>query len=262
MSFMHSDIIKDAESFRAKMFGGYESALSYTDPEFVQVFENFAFGDIPAQTSIDDKTRLTAILAALIGAQGADAFRTMLPGALEVGVEPEAVKEIVYQAAPYVGLARVLPYILITNETLRKRSVRLPLANQKTTTRAEHLERGNDIQVEIFGEHMRNYWEEDDEDIAHLRKWVAANCFGDFYTRGGLDLKTREVVTFCFLAALGGCDNQVRAHAAGNMRIGNDRAYLIDILSNLVPYIGFPRVLNAMACVEDAAADMEESDEG
>lgn len=258
---MHSDIIKDAENFRTKMFGGYDSALSHTDPEFIQVFENFAFGDVVAQTSIDDKTRLTAILAALIGAQGADAFRTMLPGALEVGVEPETIKELVYQAAPYVGLSRVLPYILITNETLRKRSVRLPLAPQKTTTRSEHLQRGNDIQVEVFGEHMRNYWEEGPEDTAHMRKWVAANCFGDFYTRNGADLKTREMITFCFLSALGGCDNQVRAHAAGNMRIGNSKEFLIDVLSNLVPYIGFPRVLNAIACVEDAVADMAEEEE-
>ena len=257
---MHSDIISDAEQFRARMFGGYESALAHTDPEFIQIFENFAFGDVPKQTKIDDKTRLTAILAALIGAQGADAFRTMLPGALEVGVEPETVKEVVYQAAPYVGLSRVLPYILITNETLRRRSVRLPLTEQKTTTRAEHLQRGNDIQVEVFGEHMRNFWEEGPEDTAHIREWLAANCFGDFYTRNGMELKMRELVTLCYLAALGGCDNQVRAHAAGDMRIGNDKEFLIDVMSNLVPYIGFPRVLNAIACIEDAAADMDDAE--
>ncbi len=258
---MNSNIISDAEQFRARMFGGYESALAYTDPEFIQIFENFAFGDVPKQTKIDDKTRLIAILASLIGAQGADAFRTMLPGALEVGVEPETVKEIVYQAAPYVGLSRVLPYILITNETLRKRSIRLPLVEQKTTTRVEHLERGNDIQVEVFGEHMRNWWEEGSEDTAHIRKWVSSSCFGDFYTRNGMDLKTREMVTLCFLIALGGCDNQVRNHAAGNLRIGNDKAFLIDVVSNLVPYIGFPRVLNGLACIEDAADDMENGEE-
>lgn len=253
----NSDIIVNAEQFRSKMFGGYESALSYTDPEFVQVFENFAFGDVVAASSLDDKTRLVAVLAALVGAQGADAFRTMLPGALEVGVEPCAVKEIVYQATPYVGLARVLPYILIVNETLRKRSVCLPLSSKKTTTRAEHLERGNDIQVEIFGEDMRNNWEQGPEDTALVREWIASNCFGDYYTREGLDLRTREMVTLCFLAAQGGCDAQVRVHAAGNLRIGNDKAFLIDVLRNLIPYIGYPRVQNAIACVEQAAAEQE-----
>ena len=254
----NSDIINDAEQFRTKLFGGYESALAYTDPEFVQIFENFAFGDVVAATKLDDKTRLTAILAALIGAQGADAFRTMLPGALEVGVEPDAVKEIVYQATPYVGLARVLPYILIVNETLRRRSVRLPLAPKKTTTRAEHLQRGNDIQVEVFGEHMRDNWEGGSEDTALVREWLAANCYGDYYTREGMDLKMREMITFCFLAAQGGCDDMVRTHAAGNMRIGNEKAFLVDVLQSLIPYIGYPRVLNALACVEEAAEDLAE----
>lgn len=255
---MHRDIISDAEQFRAKMFGGYESALAYTDPEFVQIFENFAFGDVPKQTKIDDKTRLTAILASLIGAQGADAFRTMLPGALEVGVEPETVKEVVYQSAPYLGLSRVLPYILIVNETLRRRSIPLPLAEQKTTTRAEHLRRGNDIQVEVFGEHMRDFWEEGPRDTAHIREWLASSCFGDFYTRGGMDLKTRELVTLCYLVALGGCDEQAKAHAAGNMRIGNGKELLVDVMSNLVPYIGFPRVLNGIACIEAAEKELQD----
>lgn len=252
---LNSDIISDAESFRTKMFGGYESALSYTDPEFVQIFENFAFGDVVKDSTIDDQTRLKVILASLIGAQGADAYRTMLPGALEVGVDPVEVKEIIYQATPYVGLARVIPYILITNETLRKRSIRLPLASQKTTTRAEHLERGNDLQVEVFGDHMRNYWEEGTDVSAVIREWTASNCYGDYYTRGGMDLKTREVITLCFLVAQGGCDEQVRLHIGGNLRLGNDKAYLAEILRNLVPYIGYPRVMNAIRILEEAVEE-------
>lgn len=249
---LNSDIISDAEQFRTRMFGGYESALAYTDPEFVQIFENFAFGDVVKASNLDDKTRLTVILAALIGAQGADAFRTMLPGALEVGVEPETIKEIIYQATPYVGLARVLPYILIANETLRRRSLRLPLASQKTTTRAEHLECGNDIQVEVFGDHMRNYWENSSDVTALVHEWTASNCFGDYYTRGGMDLKTRELVTLCFLVAQGGCDEQVRVHVAGNMNIGNSKEMLVDVLRNLIPYIGYPRVMNGLTAIEAA----------
>lgn len=255
---INSDILNNAEQFRSKMFGGYESALSYTDPEFVQIFENFAFGDVVSASKIDDKTRLKAILASLIGAQGADAFRTMLPGALEIGVTPDEVKEIVYQATPYVGLARVLPYILIVNERLRGRSIRLPLSPKKTTTRAEHLQRGNDIQVEVFGEDMRNNWENASAESALVREWLAANCYGDYYTREGMSLGDREMITLCFLAAQGGCDDYVRSHAAGNMRIGNGKEFLVDILQNLIPYIGYPRVMKAIACVEAAAADTEQ----
>ena len=107
--------------------------------------------------------------------------------------------------------------------------------------------------MEIFGEGLRDAWEQGPEDTAHIRRWLAANCFGDYYTRGGLELRERELVTFCYLVALGGCEAQATAHAAGNMNVGNDKEMLIDVVSQLIPYIGYPRVLNAIGCIEKAA---------
>ena len=68
-----------------------------------------------------------------------------------------------------------------------------------------------------------------------------------------MDLKTRELVTLCFLVAQGGCDEQVRLHVAGNMNVGNDKAMLVDVLRNLIPYIGYPRVMNGLNAIEAAA---------
>ena len=53
---------------------------------------------------------------------------------------------------------------------------------------------------------MRDFWKSGPEDSRHINKWLADNCFGDYYTRTGLDLKMRELITFCFLAAQGGCE--------------------------------------------------------
>lgn len=52
---------------------------------------------------------------------------------------------------------------------------------------------------------------------------MADNCFGDYYTRTGLSYAQREMITFCFLAAQGGCETQLTSHAAGNMKVGNDK---------------------------------------
>lgn len=61
------------------------------------------------------------------------------------------------------------------------------------------------------------------------------------------------MITFCFLTALGGCEPQLTSHAAANMRLGNDKAFLVKIVSQCLPYIGYPRSLNALRCVNDAA---------
>ena len=221
-----------------------------TDPEFAERFEQFAFEEVvnePGQ-QLDEITRHMAILATLLGCQGAEAFRLELPCALDAGVTPVMAKEIVYQAVDYLGIGRVMPFLDITNEVLSSRGVALPLEGQCTTTMENRLEKGAQAQADIFGAHMLEAWK-----TSHINRWLAANCFGDYYTRTGLTLAQREMITFCFLAAQGGCEPQLTAHAKGNMNLGNDKDFLIRVVSQCLPYIGYPRSLNAIVCVHKAA---------
>ena len=221
-----------------------------TDPEFVERFEHFALDEVvnePGQ-QLDEVTRHMAILATLLGCQGTEVFRRELPQALDAGVTPVMAKEIVYQAVDYLGIGRVLPFLDITNEVLKARGVALPLEGQATTTMEDRLEKGAQTQADIFGPQMLEAWK-----AGHINRWLAANCFGDYYTRTGLTLAQREMITFCYLAAQGGCEPQLTAHAKGNMNLGNDKAFLIRVISQCLPYIGYPRSLNAVACVNKAA---------
>lgn len=250
-------ITENAKAYYEKMFPDDKSKLLETDPEFVERFANFAFDEVVNQDDLDGRTRFMAILATLLGCQGADAFRTMLPAALHFGVTPVEIKEIVYQAAAYLGMGRVFPFLKITNEVFEEEGIALPLPPQAATTMENRREAGTQAQVDIFGEGMRDFWKSGPEESRHINLWLAGNCFGDYYTRTGLDYRQREMITFCFLAAQGGCEPQLTSHAAGNMKIGNDKAFLIKIISQCVPFIGYPRSLNALRCVNEAAKTME-----
>lgn len=243
-----------ALQMRERMCVGAVSDLTLTDPEFVERFANFAFGDVPEDVDLPDRTRFICWLATLLGCQGLDEFRALLPAALNVGVEPEAVKEIVYQATAYLGIGRVYPFLKITNDVLVAAGIELPLKPQATTlpTEESRYEGGEQAQVACFGEQMRGYRDRGAADYPHIAQWLVKNCFGDWYTRGGLTIAEREMCTFCFLAAQGGCEVQLRSHAVANVQCGNDRAFLIKVVSNNVPFIGYPRSLNAMAVVEEA----------
>lgn len=220
--------------------------LYETDPEFMKRFEYFANDEVVNEKDqqLPEKTRYIAILAVLLGCQGIDEFKVQLPKALEAGVTPVQIKEIVYQATDYLGIGRVRPFLSVTNEVLQAQGVKLPLESQCTTTVDNRLEKGIEAQVEIFGEHMKEAWK-----AGHINRWLAANCFGDYYTRKGLDLKEREMVTFCYLMAQGGCEPQLIAHAKGNMNLGNDKDFLVRVVSQCLPYIGYPRSLNAISAV-------------
>jgi 4-carboxymuconolactone decarboxylase len=239
------------------MFPRYVSKFQKTDPEFIERFDNFAFDEVVNHDDLDDGTRFLAILAALIGCQGIDEFRVMVPASLNFGVTPVEIKEVVYQAVDYCGIGRVLPFLKAVNEMLEEHGVTLPLTGQATTTTENRLEAGVQVQVDIFGDGMGNFYKSGPEDARHINRWLAENCFGDYYTRKGLDLKQREMITFCFLSAQGGCEPQLTSHAAANMRLGNDRAFLIKIVSQCLPYIGYPRSLNALGCVNVAAENIK-----
>ena len=223
--------------------------LHRTDPEFAERFEHFAFHEVVNEENqqLEPVPRYMAILATLIGCGGTDAYKEMLPKALENGITPIMVKEIVYQATDYLGYGRMLPFLNVTNEILTEVGVGLPLDGQATTTLDNRLEKGIEAQAEIFGEQMKEAWK-----AGHINRWLAENCFGDYYTRKGLNLSERELITFCFLVAQGGCEPQLVAHAKGNMNMGNDKEFLIRVVSQCLPYIGYPRSLNAISCINKA----------
>lgn len=252
-------ITENAKNYHEKMFPGYVSDFQRTDPEFIERFDNFAFDEVVNQDDLDDRTRFMAILATLLGCQGLDEYQKILPAALNFGVTPVEIKEITYQAVAYLGIGRVFPFLKICNEVLEAKGISLPSDGQATTTMEDRREAGTQAQVDIFGDGMRDFWRSGPEESRHINYWLASNCFGDYYTRKGLDYRQREMITFCFLAAQGGCEPQLTSHAGANMRIGNDKAFLIKIISQCLPYIGYPRSLNALRCVNEAATKMEEN---
>lgn len=222
------------------------------DPELFEIFDNFVLGEVLGHGGLDARTRLMCILASNVASQGRAAFRATLDAALGAGVTPVEVKEVLYQAVPYVGMAKVADFIGAANDVLEARGVGLPLEGQSTTTPADRFEKGLAVQRSIFGAgHIDAMREAAPENQKHIQQYLSDNCFGDFLTRGVLDVKTRELVTFSLLVSLGGCEPQVKGHIAGNANLGNDKAVLLAVVTQLLPYIGYPRTLNAIGCLNE-----------
>lgn len=161
------------------------------------------------------------------------------------------IKEIIYQATSYVGMGKSLEFILASNEVFKANKIKLPLESQMTTTRENRQEKGLAIQRYYFGASIDKGNAAAKEDVKHIRRFLSANCFGDYYTRKGLDRNFRELLTFAILISLGGVEPQVKAHIQGNLNIGNDRKILIATTTALIPYIGYPRSLNALNAIDE-----------
>jgi len=247
-------ISETAQKNHDELFPGYVSTLKVTDPELIEIFDNFAFDEVLRHTSLDTRTRLMVQLAALIGCQALSEYRVMLGAALTNGVTPVEAKEIVYQAVPYAGMGKVFDFIHATNDVLTGRGVELPLDGQATTTPATRADKGRAVQEQIVGtDRVQRMYASAAGDELHFQEFLSANCFGDHIARTGIDVPTRELLTFAMLVSLGGCDPQVRGHVAANLNVGNDRQLLIGVITALLPFIGYPRTLNALAAINEVA---------
>jgi 4-carboxymuconolactone decarboxylase len=124
-----------------ELFPGHVSRLAATDPELIEYFDNFAFDEVLRHGRLPIRTRLMVVLSSLIACQALDEYRVMLSAALTVGVSPVEIKEIVYQAVPYVGMGKVFDFLHATNDVLADRGVEMPLPGQSTTTTEDRAEK-------------------------------------------------------------------------------------------------------------------------
>lgn len=242
-----------------KLFEGIESSLEKTDPEFTSIIANFSQDKIVRENKLTEKEQMLCILSALLGCQGREVFQIMVHAALRSGVEPYAIKEVIYQAAAYLGIGRVYDFLIAANRIMEQYGIEMPLAPQGTTNEMTRFEEGLAKQVSLFGPNMIKRQTEAPVLRRNINRWLAANCFGDYYTRNGLNDQEREMITFCFLLAQGGCENQLKGHTVGNFGVGNGTEKLYSVVEQCMPYIGYPRSLNAMNIIDEVSKNMEKN---
>ena len=240
---------EQAEKTTKALYGG-ASALGVTDPEFAAIKERLIYGEVYAEEKLSARLRELVILVVATTNQTMNEVKRHTAAALACGVKPEEIKEAVYHCAPYIGLGKAENAVNAVNAVFAEKGIVLPLTSGQTVTEESRLLDGIAAQKSIFGDHIDAMRAAAPENQKNIQDYLSAYCFGDFYTRKGLTIAERELATFCTIAALGGCEAQLSAHAAANLRCGNTKANLIDALQCAVVYLGFPRTLNACAVVD------------
>jgi len=241
-----------------KLFKQVQSVSGSDDPELMTILQRFIFGEVFYIGNLSDTTRELITITALATNQTLPQLRAHTNAALNIGVKPIEIREVIYQLAPFIGYPKVLNALDTINTVFKDRGIKLPLQNEATISDNERFTKGKKIQTPIYGEGMKQNMKDLPGEFAEaIPRILTESCFGDFYTRNGLDLKTRELMIFCALTTLGGADKQMGSHAIGNMKVGNDKETLLGALVQLYPYIGFPRIANAIYAIKDAKVETD-----
>lgn len=246
------DGIKYSEKIQKQLWGDRNSELMTSDSEFYEIMKRFIYGEVWQHGNLEPKIRELIIISVNITNNNMEQCAEHVEAALNIGISPVEIKETLYQCAPYVGFSKVQNAIVVTNQIFEEKGVKLPLENQSTTTENNRIAKGIEVQKSIFGsKNIDNLRANAPDNLKHIQDYLSGYCFGDICGRNGLDIKIRERITFIIIATLGGCENQLRAHIGGNAAIGNDKETLLNVITQCMPYIGFPRTLNAITCINE-----------
>lgn len=227
-------------------FGVELSLENDLDPDFMEIMTGFIFGDIAYQGKLDGKARELINLVIMTTFQTLPQLKAHTKAALNKGVTPIEIKEAVYQCGPFIGFPKVLNALEVVNEAFTECNITLPVRSQKQVKEDERYEQGLAIQGPIYGNEIKDLYKDLPGGLGEaIPRYLTEVCFGDFYTRTGMDEKTRELLMLCVLSALG-ADKQILAHTIGNIKVGNSKEQILIAIVHCLPLIGFPATFNAI----------------
>ena len=239
------------------LFGGEALTGQGTDPEMMDILQKFIFGDVFQTGDLTLKQREMITCITLATMQTLPQLKAHAGAALNLGVTPEELREVMYLTAPFIGFPRMLNAVATVNEVFTERGISLPLEKQGTVTEETRHEAGKAIQDKHYPGGIASVMEGVPGDMGKdVERFLTDYFFGDIYSRGALDLRTRELLGYCVLTTLE-AESQLHSHYHGNITAGNTPETLTAAVVQCLPYIGFPAAIKALRIIKEETADAD-----
>ena len=225
------------------------------DPEMMSVLQKYIFGEVFTIGKLNNKTREMLTVTTLTAQQTLPQLKAHINALLNTGATPNEVREVIYQCAPFIGFPKTLNAISVMNEVFVERKILLPLENASTTNENNRYKEGLKIQKPLYGDEIKNSLEGLPNNVGDkVARLLSEVCFGDFYTRKGLDLKTRELLVLAILIT-DGSENTLKSHIKGNLKAGNTKEDIVSAIIQCMPYVGFSKTFKALYIFKDAIGE-------
>ena len=236
------------------LFGGEALTGQGTDLEMMDILQKFIFGEVFRTGNLTMKQREMITCITLATMQTLPQLKAHAGAALNVGVTPEELREVMYLTAPFIGFPKMLNAVATVNEVFKERGISLPLEKQGTVTEENRHETGKAIQDKLYPGGITSVMEGLPGDMGKdMEQFLTDYFFGEIYSRGALDLQTRELLGYCVLTTLE-AESQLQSHYHGNINVGNTPETLTAAVIQCLPYIGFPAAIKALRIIKQEYA--------
>ncbi len=225
-------------------FPSIVDALKDIAPDLADMVVNFAYGEIYSRPGLDLRQRQLVTVAVLASMGGVEPqLRFHIAGALNVGCSPEEIVELMTHLVVYAGFPAALNGVFAAKAVFGETGVAAKA--EPVAPRASRYKDGLACLHAIDGAVGERVIESLRDIAPDLGRFIIEFGFGDVYTRPGLDLVSRELITVAALAALGSATPQLKVHMHGFLNTGGTREQLVEAIIHIAAYAGFPRAINA-----------------
>ncbi len=240
-----------------KLFNSNWNPEAGTDPEMMAILQKYIFGEVFVVGELDMKTREMLTVTSLAVQQTLPQLKAHINAALNVGVKPVEMREAIYQLAPFIGFPKTLNTITVMNEVFTERGINLPLEKTASADETTRFEKGTAIQQPLYGDEIKNALTGLPDDMgAEVSRFLTEVCFGDFYSREGLDLKTRELLIISVLVTTGNTET-LKSHIKGSLKAGNSEETITAAIIQCLPYVGFPNTIAALKTLKTTLEEIK-----
>lgn len=236
------------------LFGSEALTGQGTDPEMMDILQKFIFGEVFQTGKLTMKQREMITCITLATMQTLPQLKAHAGAALNVGVTPEELREVMYLTAPFIGFPKMLNAVATVNDVLKERGIPLPLEKQGTVTEETRHVTGKAIQDKLYPGGIASVMEGLPDGMGKdVERFLTDYFFGEIYSRGAIDLQTRELLGYCVLTTLE-AESQLQSHYHGNINVGNAPETLTAAVIQCLPYIGFPAAIKALRIIKQEYA--------
>jgi 4-carboxymuconolactone decarboxylase len=227
-------------------------AVSAIDPELAGYLVADGYGKVLSRDGLSLLNRELCIIAALACRAHLPQLKWHIGAALNVGVTPEAIREVLVQALPFAGWPTTLNALATMATVFTERGVAPPSRPPEELTRAQLAERGRNNGGQVYA-----HYEAVEERVrgfdADLARYLTENAYGQVFARPGLSTQQRELVAVAFLTAQQQL-TQLAWHIEGALRVGCTATETKEVIVTMLLYVGWPSTLNALEVWKQATS--------
>lgn len=249
------DVRRAGEALRGELFGpGAPAGLGNPALGFDALMAELVYANVWARPGLGRSDRMAVTLAVLCAMQNLAQLGRHVGAALDLGLQPRAVVEILLQTGIYRGFAASEAAIEAALEVFAARGVALPEDPPRDDPLETLTARGRALQAALHGDRRNEGHAAPDNPVTGpIYPLVVQYAYGEIWDRPGLDRRIRALCAVACFAALNH-DILLRKFALSALNVGATKEEVIEAIVQSGPYGGFAFMLKGLGIVGEAFA--------